>query len=271
MRLRSVRPAAIFGALALLACGSAVPHDATTGFGLDDALAASWDTLEVQVVGGGPEDARGGHAIVFLHGYGGNGGDLVALAHAIAGPDTRVFLPTAVLPHASGRGAMWWEFLEDDWPRPAPDGTSETEGPASKQLPRARQAVLDLIARVRRDYAPDSLALAGYSQGAMLALDVASQVDPPVDQVAAVAGYVLRDSLPALRREGVVRPPVLIVHGRRDEVVWFAASEQMQALLEAAGWPVEAAPHDGSHAIPAGSVEVLRRFLRPPVVASPAP
>ncbi len=261
------RLALALAAAALWACNAeARPGtEATRATSLEGVLATSWDGLEYEVVSRMPEERRGGRAVVFLHGYGAEGASYVPLAGALVDDATRFVLPTAVLPHASGQGAMWWEFFDGDWPKPfaeepRPDGPPEP----SRQLPRAREAVLGLVARVRERYAPESLVIGGHSQGAMLALDVASRLDPPPDRVAAVAGYVLLDSAAELARPAAKRPEVLISHGRADRVVGFEAAGTMQRLLERHGFPVVFRPHDGGHGIESAVVRDLGRFLRAP-------
>jgi phospholipase/carboxylesterase len=209
-----------------------------------------------------PEDRRGGRAIVFLHGYGGSGRALAPLVRELAEGDTRLFLPTAVLPHASGRGAMWWEFLEEDWPKPYSSDPGANAWPKpSRQLPRAREAVIRLLTRIRERYRPEEVVLAGHSQGAMLALDVAAGLEPPVDAVALVAGYVLLDSVPALSTPRAHRPRVLVSHGRQDTLVGFDRAELAREVLERHGFPVSFRPHDGGHALDPVALRDLRAFL----------
>ncbi len=252
-------PAALLVLAAAVGCRGDGRSDGVT---LDRALGADWDALEVRVVTALPEDQMGGTAIVFLHGYGSTGSNYVPLAQALLDEDTRVILPTAVLPHASGRGGMWWEFIEEDWPRPYWEAPVGSHWPTpSLQLARAREAIVRLLADVRQRYRPDSLALAGHSQGAMLALDVAMAVDPPPDRVAAVAGYVLLDSFANITRSRDVRPRVFISHGRADAVVGFDRAELMRKVLEENGFAVTFEPHEGGHAL--AEVEDLRAFLLP--------
>ena len=229
---------------------------------LDKVLDADWEALDYEVVTTMPEQQKGGLAVVFLHGYGRNGAYYSDLAQAILDDDTRVILPTAVLPHSPGQGAMWWEFLEEDWPKPYPVDPSASAWPEpSQQLPRARDAVVALVARVRDRYQPDSVLMAGHSQGAMLALDVAMVVDPPVDRVVSVSAYVLLDSVPNITKPRSERPAVLVSHGRRDQLVGFHAAESMRELLEENGFAVTFKPHDGEHAVNQAATRDVREFL----------
>jgi len=220
--------------------------------------------LAYRVVTDVPEGMAGGRVIVLLHGYGSQGEAYLELARAFLDGTTRVVLPTAPSPHASGRGAMWWEFSGPDWPRPwSTDPTANAWPETSQSLARARASVAQLVARLRADHRPDVVVIAGHSQGGMLALDVGLRLDPPPDRVASVAGYLLIDTARALDEAGDAgaRPPVLVVHGRRDEVVPFAFAELLRDVLEQHGYPVVFAPHAGGHGVDAGVVRELRAFL----------
>lgn len=235
---------------------------------LEQVLAADWEALEYEVVTTMPEEQMGGMAVVFLHGYGRNGAHYSGLAKAVLDDDTRVILSTAVLPHPAGQGGMWWEFLDEDWPKPYPvDASAKAWPEPSQQLPRAREAIVALIARIRDRYEPDSVALAGHSQGAMLALDVAMVVEPPVDRVVSVSAYVLLDSVPNITKPRHERPAILVSHGRRDERVGFHAAESMRELLEENGFAVTFKPHDGEHAVNEAVTRDVRDFLTQQPVA----
>lgn len=254
--------AAILLMAAALAAGCQERADASPG-SLDALLAADWSGLSHRVVSSMDPGQIGGTLVLFLHGYGSGGDGYAHLARQIATADTRVVLPTAVLPHSSGRGAMWWEFVDPDWPKPYSDDPTANAWPKpSRQLPRAREAVLALLAEARATYAPDRVLVAGHSQGAMLALDVALASERPVDGVALVAGYLLLDTLPRVEAADGPKPPVLVAHGRGDSLVPFDAAERLQRVLEANGFAVRLAPHGGGHGIEAPVVTALRDFVR---------
>jgi phospholipase/carboxylesterase len=250
-------------ALATLVALAACERPGTPGgLTLDEALRADWNALEVALVTRMADDRKGGAAIVFLHGYGTPPSRYADLARAIADADTRVFLPTAVLPHASSEHPMWWEFIDEDWPRPYSEDPGANAWPKpSKQLPRAREAVLHLVARIRDRYQPETLVVAGHSQGAMLALDVALAAEPPPDRVVLLSGYLLLDSAANLAKPRDVGPPILISHGREDAMVGLDRAERMRRVLEQHGFPVTFAPHDGDHRVDEATIRRLREFL----------
>jgi len=84
----------------------------------------------------------------------------------------------------------------------------------------------------------------------MLAIDVALASEPPVDGVAVLAGRLLSASLPALRGKAAGKITVFMAHGRADEVVPFAAGQQLKALLEQHGHAVTWRAFAGGHRLP---------------------
>jgi phospholipase/carboxylesterase len=218
--------------------------------------------LEVVRVSGLREDQRGGSAIVLLHGWGAPGDDLVPIAEALQRPDARFFVPAAPLPEMGG-GRAWWHlnplarlpYASTD--RPAPGFQP------SPEVVAARAAVQALIATIVERYAPATVALVGFSQGAMLALDVALAGTPAVQLVVAMSGVLLMDSVPALTAPHPTKPQFLLSHGRGDPVVPFPSGSRAKDLLEQHGFAVTWQPFDGGHEIPPPVLAEAARFLFP--------
>jgi phospholipase/carboxylesterase len=206
------------------------------------------------------EDERGGLAVVVLHGWGAPGDDLVPLAEALKRPGARFFVPAAPLPEVGG-GRAWWHL--DPHTRPPHASTDETP-PGFRPTPAivaARAAVQGLIATAVERYAPASVALVGFSQGAMLSIDVALAGAPRVDRVIAMSGVLLQDSVAALTTPRGEGPRFLLSHGRQDPVVPFASGARAKELLEKHGFAVTWRPFDGGHEIPQQVLAEVERFL----------
>jgi phospholipase/carboxylesterase len=219
---------------------------------------ADWGGLQIAKVGQMREDERGGTAVVLLHGWGASGDDLVSLAHDLARPRTRFFVPAA--PLVEGAGRAWWH-LDADRPSHAFDGEMPEGYQPRRQVSAVRRAVQTLLRTIRSRYAPDVLVLGGFSQGAMLSLDVALAADPAVDRVAVLSGSLLADSLEGLHATRTSRPPIFMSHGRRDAMLSFQGSERAKLTLEQHGFAVTWHPFEGAHEIPRAVVEHLKDFL----------
>lgn len=208
------------------------------------------------------EDERGGTAVVLLHGFGAQGDDLVPLAKSLLRPSTRCILPAAPLSLGNG-GRAWWDIDAQDRPRyvtdkAAPPGNTTLRNPG---LEAARSAVTGVLRTTRERYAPQSLFLLGFSQGAMLSIDLALTGTEPLDRVAVLSGALLLDAAAQLSAPRSARPAIFISHGRQDTRLPFAGGERMRAELEQHGFTVTFCPFDGGHAIPPVVVSELSLFL----------
>ncbi|MCB1340400.1 MAG: alpha/beta fold hydrolase [Pseudooceanicola sp.] len=197
-------------------------------------------------------------AVVFVHGYGANGADLLGIADALGEhlPDTLFVAPDApeTIPGAPF-GFQWF-------PIPWLDGSSEEE--AARGLAAAADdlnAFLDAL-MVDEDLLPEQVALFGFSQGTMMSLYVAPRREDPVAGIVAFSGRML--SPETLAEETQSRMPVLLVHGDRDEVVPPQSLPQAAEALEQAGF-TEVFAHvmkGTGHGISPDGLGVALAFLR---------
>ena len=226
--------------------------------------------LDVVRLGPLREQDQGGLLVVLLHGWGAQGDDLVSLARELARPRVRFLVPAAPLPRPGG-GRAWWQLDRNDRPVQVSSDELPPGFQPNAQLTAARQAVLALLRDARQRYQPEAISIAGFSQGAMLALDVALQAqagDPPIARVAVMSGALLADSLAKLHAQRsapaskkAALPAVLVSHGRADPVLPFERGASIETVLTAYGYPVTFYPFEGGHQIPAALVTRLRQFL----------
>ena len=184
-------------------------------------------------------EARGGVArrlVVFLHGYGADGNDLIELGRAWQQmlPDTAFVSPHAPEPCGQApTGRQWFPLTFRD-----PDERWIGVNKAAPALDRFLDAEL-----ARHKLAPSALALVGFSQGTMMALHVGLR---RAIQLAAIVGYSGLLVLPnnaepeAIAAEIKSRPPVLLVHGDQDDLIppqaLFHASQALAALEVPVEW-----------------------------------
>lgn len=169
-------------------------------------------------------------AVVFLHGYGANGADLLGLADPLGEhlPDTLFVAPDA--PEACAGAPMGFQWFPIPWI----DGSSEEESMAG--MTRAVEdlnAFLDAL-MVDEDLLPEQVVLFGFSQGTMMALHVAPRREDPFAGVVAFSGRLLAPEL--LADEVVSRSPILLVHGDQDDVVPPQSLPAAAEALQEAGW-----------------------------------
>ena len=196
--------------------------------------------------------------VVFLHGYGANGADLLGLADPLAEhmPDTLFLAPDAPEDcEGAPKGYQWFRI-------PWIDGSSEEESRAG--LLRATDdlnAFLDGV-MVDEDLLPEQVMVLGFSQGTMMALHVLPRREDEVAGIVAFSGRLLEPE--ALEDELQCRPPVLLIHGDQDDVVPPQSLPQAAQALQDAGWKeVFAHVMKGTgHGIAPDGLQVALAFMR---------
>lgn len=195
--------------------------------------------------------------VAFLHGYGADGADLLGLADVLAPhlPDTVFVAPDAPeKPAMSGFGFQWF-------PIPRFDGSTEAQAAAG-----LRAASDDLNAFIDQQLVaagltPAAAALVGFSQGAMMALHIAPRRAEPLAGVVAISGRLIAPE--RLAGDTLSKPPVLVIHGDRDEVVPFAEMAKAGKALVAAGFETYGHVMKGSgHGIAQDGLSVALSFLK---------
>ncbi|KAG1647367.1 putative hydrolase [Nymphon striatum] len=186
-----------------------------------------------RVLNAGRKEALSGQTrsvVVFLHGYGANGADLLGLADPLAEhlPDTLFVAPDAPEDCAGAPMGFQW------FPIPWIDGSSEEESERGMMAASADlNAFLDAL-MVDEDVLPEQVVLFGFSQGTMMSLHVAPRREDAVAGVVGFSGRLLRPEL--LKDEGGSRFPVLLVHGDQDDVVPIQSMPQAAEAMQEAGY-----------------------------------
>ena len=210
-----------------------------------------------------PKSGTAKHLVVFLHGYGADGNDLIEI-----GRDWQGLLPNAafVSPHAPrpcGQAPVGREWFPLGFRIPGErwDGV-QAAAPGLNAFLDAELA--------RRKLPPSALALVGFSQGTMMALHVGlRRAVPP----AAIVGYsgilIMPDDVmtEAFAAEIKSRPPVLLIHGDEDQLIPVQAVNHSANGLAAVGIPAEWHISQGvGHGIDQEGLrqggEFLARFLK---------
>jgi phospholipase/carboxylesterase len=223
--------------------------------------------LSVLLAGGVDREGGGdGPLVVLLHGFGAPGDDLAPLWRVIDAPTgTRWAFPAAPLAlEGMGYGGRAWWMVDierligagergnrEELAREAPPGMSE-----------AHTQVVTMLDELVADLKPSKLVLGGFSQGAMLACDVALRTARPLAGIALLSGtLVAHDEWAPLapRRRGL---PVFQSHGTEDPILPYAQAEKLRDMLRDAGAAVTWVPFRGAHAIPGTVTDGLGKWMR---------
>ncbi len=175
--------------------------------------------------------AAGGRAqslVILAHGYGSNGDDLIGLAPMLAKtlPNTAFVSPDAPSPvPGHSNGFQWFPISRLD-----PVAMASGVRQAAPSLERFIDAELR-----RHELPPSACALVGFSQGTMMSLHVGLRREQPLAAVVGFSGVLTAaERLPADIRS---RPPVLLVHGARDDVLPVHALAAAREGMAQAGVP----------------------------------
>jgi phospholipase/carboxylesterase len=225
-------------------------------------------SLSARVVGGTDREGGGeGPVLVLLHGFGAPADDLVSLYRVMRAPrEMRWVFPGAPLDLSSigyPRGSRaWWpiDMMEleramragklRDLSKSVPDG-----------LPAARDAVIEALDAIDRELHPSAMILGGFSQGAMLALDVALRTTRPLAGLALMSGTLLCEDEWAPLMAARAGTRVVQSHGREDPLLPFSLAERLAALLQGAGWQHELVSFRGGHEIPPQVLERVEALI----------
>ena len=194
-------------------------------------------------------------AVVFLHGYGADGNDLIGLAEPLAPhlPNTRFLAPNA--PERCPGNPMGFQWFPIPWL----DGSPEAAARASAAVAfRLLDGWLDDLA-VKTP--PERTILFGFSQGTMMALQVGLRRKEALGGIVGFSGRLLNPE--TLAAEIQTRPPVLLVHGDQDPMVPFESLGQAAAALTGVGVPTQTHVSRGTaHGIAPDGLGLSLRFIR---------
>jgi len=209
-----------------------------------------------------PRSGSARQLVVFLHGYGADGNDLIDIGRA-----WQTLLPQAAFvsphaPEACGQapvGRQWFPLTFRD--------PNERWLGVNKAAP-GLQPFLDAELQ-RHKLPPSALALVGFSQGTMMALHVGLRRATAPAAIVGYSGLLVippDGDLETFAAEIKSRPPVLLVHGDQDPLIpaqaLFQATQGLAALGISAEWHLSAGVGHGidGEGLRHGGEFLARRF-----------
>jgi phospholipase/carboxylesterase len=181
--------------------------------------------------------------LVLLHGWGADAGDLMplgqSLAEAIATPLELVALQAPQL-QTQGSGRQWYGLFPADW----------------AAVPAAVEELKERINNLSSGEIPlEATVLLGFSQGGAMA--IAAGCDLPL------AGLIACSAYPHPNWQApVIRPPVLLLHGRNDDVVPYSAAVALNNDLSQGDQTCDVFSFDNGHAIPVNAQAEMKKALK---------
>ncbi len=201
-----------------------------------------------------PENGKARQLVVFLHGLGADGNDLIGLAPLLreALPEAHFAAPNAPYPcDMSPYGYQWFSLLER-----SPEALYAGVEQVRETLNRYLDGLLASLG-----LPPSKLAIVGFSQGTMTALHAMLRRPQPCAAVVGFSGMLVAGA--GLKDEVRSKPPVCLIHGDADMVVPPAMLTDAAAALLKSGVPVEAHSRPGlAHAIDPEGLDIAAQFLK---------
>ncbi len=208
------------------------------------------------------EVGSGRRPLVLLHGYGSSPAEWLPFTATIRPAAGRRFVfPEGPDTGPRGFGRGWWRL----------DLSSHLDGTGLPDLSRmrpeglatasARVQVLLTEVNTRLGSAQTDVILGGFSQGGMVSAEIAFRSDTSLRALILLSPTIVDE---ASWRSGMAARrglPVLLAHGRLDDVLAFRSSERLATLMREAGLRVTWVPFEGGHDMPPTVVTDITRFL----------
>ena len=188
--------------------------------------------------------------VILLHGVGSNGANMAVLGRALAHALPGFAFESPDAPHGSGPHREWFSVI----------GVTEANRPGRvvAARPGFDAVVATLIEQHGYSNALDRVALLGFSQGSIMALDALASGRWPVGAVVAFSGR-LASPPPLAPATGT---PLLLVHGDADPIMPSGENIRAAEQLKAAGVRARIAIEPGlGHQVSNAGLAEAARFL----------
>ncbi|MFO7602522.1 MAG: alpha/beta hydrolase-fold protein [Gammaproteobacteria bacterium] len=200
-------------------------------------------------------------SVIWLHGLGADGHDFEAIVPELGLP------PSAgvrfIFPHAPERPVTinsgyvmraWYDIVSLDFA-----AAQDTAGIRES----AQQIEALIAAEYQRGVAYENIVLAGFSQGGVIALQVALRYPQRLAGVMALSTYLAMPDRLALEASEANRTiPIFMAHGVDDTVVPYAQGEAARRLLEQQHYPLTWQAYPMEHSVHPDEVGDIARWLR---------
>lgn len=211
------------------------------------------------------EGSEDGPTVILFHGFGADCTDLASLAQSLQAPKgTNWIFPNGHLsvalgPHMEGRA--WFPISVSELEKNMAAGIgADFSAVVPPGLKRARENVFEMLEKLGAPM--NRVVLGGFSQGGMLATDVALHSDQNPAGLAILSGTLVNAPV---WKELLAKHSSLDFfqsHGFHDPVLSFGMAQRLEALLIAGGWKGRLLRFEGGHEIPFEVLSQMGAYLR---------
>lgn len=235
---------------------------------------ATYGGLSCRVVDALPNDTSPQLLVILCHGYGAPGDDLVPISAELVNlapnlaDKVQFVFPAAPLSLDSlglFGGRAWWPVdvgalaaaIQQGRLRELLDANVPTEFESS------RASLLQLVSDLKTTTGvpTERIVLGGFSQGAIIATDVALRLETTPAACCIMSGTLVCESIWRVRATQHATMQVLQSHGRTDPLVPYQGAIWLRDMFQEAGLAVDFIDFPGAHTIPLEAIEKLGRLL----------
>jgi len=207
------------------------------------------------------------HCIIWLHGLGADGHDFEPMVTQL-GLDPSIPV-RFIFPHAPAMPVT----INGGYVMPAWYDIRQTDlGIAHDQrgIDASAHAIRRLIEQQQmQGIASRNIMLAGFSQGAAMALHIGLRMEQPLAGILALSGYLLLpETLPDAITQAARTMPIFMAHGIHDPVVPLALGDAAQRQLSAWGFQVEWHSYPMEHQVCMEEIRHISRWIQE-ILSSP--
>jgi phospholipase/carboxylesterase len=199
--------------------------------------------------------------VILLHGLGADGNDFVTIVPELKLPDDlplRFVFPNApLMPVTINNGYVmpaWYDVLS----------TNIIQRADQAGILGSVEKIMDLIAHeVQQGIAPEKIILAGFSQGAVVALTAGLHCAKPLAGMMVLSGYLpnaeqnIAKSLPVARET-----PIFMAHGTQDMVIPYALGQIAYDALKKAGFAASWQGYAMGHSVCNEEIRAISSWLQ---------
>jgi phospholipase/carboxylesterase len=209
-------------------------------------------------------DSSMGKTVVLLHGFGANYEDLAPLGDILDPKQDWNWIYLNGIKsvdlgmHMTGRA--WFPIRMAEIEAAAMRGqTIDFANICPDGMPDARGRIIEVLDSLK--IPTDHLVLGGFSQGAMMAVDVQASLPTPLRGLLLFSGTLINASQWEKNLPKFTKTPVFQSHGRQDPVLGYQHATRLKSLFESLGYRHAFVDFNGGHEIPMPVIQRSREYL----------
>src|SRR3989338_5503192 len=196
--------------------------------------------------------------VIFLHGYGANGANLLDLAHEFQNvlPESHFISPNAPQNWEGGFIDCYQWFSLANW------GTERDPSKVAHDIKKANENLRNFINQQLKRFNLDykNLFLAGFSQGAMMAMYQGLTMPTKPAGIISFSGKLILHEF--IGEKTIIKPEICLMHGKQDSVLPFSNFIEAEKILKTQNIPFESHAFENlDHTIDIHGVKTSMKFI----------